>query len=70
MKLKCPKCGFEGDSKIFLFMYETTLYLLDHETIPEERERPILIICPKCGEGFFVESPYRKAVETLRDTLM
>lgn len=63
MKLRCPRCGFEGDSKIFLFMYETTLYMINSKTIPEERERPIMVICPRCGEGFFMESPYYKVVK-------
>ncbi|WP_448577873.1 hypothetical protein [Thermosphaera sp.] len=60
MKLKCPKCGFEGEFKEFTFMYESTIYVADEQALPEERERPILVICPRCGEGFFLESPYSK----------
>jgi ribosomal protein S27AE len=41
-------------------MYETTIYVVEKQTLSEERERPILVICPRCGEGFFLESPYSK----------
>lgn len=60
MKLKCPYCGFEGDSAEFDYLYETTLYVVDSKIEREERERPILVVCPKCRQGFFLEDPYRK----------
>jgi len=60
MKLKCPNCGFEGGVEEFSFMYETTIYVVEDQPLPEERERPILVICPRCGEGFFLDSPYSK----------
>jgi ribosomal protein S27AE len=60
MKLKCPNCGFEGEIGEFSFIYETTIYVVEKQTLSEERERPILVICPRCGEGFFLESPYSK----------
>ena len=41
-------------------MYESVLYAADDHVVPEERERPVLIICPRCGNGFFRESPYSR----------
>ena len=46
-------------------MYESVLYIADHEVLPEDRERPVLIICPRCKRGFFLESPYRRVVERI-----
>jgi len=58
--LKCPFCGFEGEISDFTFMYEVVLYTVDHEVLREDRERPPLVICPKCKQGFFLESPYKR----------
>lgn len=57
-KIKCPHCGYEGSKKDFLYMYESTLYVVDNRVEQEERERPVLIICPRCRTGFFAEDPY------------
>ncbi len=64
--IKCPHCGYEGPASSFTFMYESVLYVADHEVLPEGRERPPLVICPRCKRGFFLESPYKKAVEMLK----
>lgn len=42
-------------------MYEVTLYVHDLDIEREERERPVLIICPMCKQGFFLEDPYARA---------
>ncbi|ADI31873.1 hypothetical protein Shell_0757 [Staphylothermus hellenicus DSM 12710] len=65
-KIKCPYCGYEGDPKEFTFIYESVLYLADHEVLPEQRERPVVVVCPKCGRGFFLESPYKKLLEKMK----
>ncbi|MGB9827190.1 MAG: hypothetical protein ACPLSM_01565 [Thermosphaera sp.] len=54
--------------KEFSYMYETTIYVVEEHSLPEERERPILIVCPRCGEGFFLESPYSRAAQFLEAT--
>lgn len=59
-KLECPHCGYKSGVREFLYMYEATLYLVNSEVEKEERERPILVICPRCGQGFFLEDPYSK----------
>jgi len=65
--VKCPYCGFTGEPSDFTYMYEAVLYLADHSVLPEERERPVLVICPKCRQGFFLQSPYQKLVEKLSE---
>jgi ribosomal protein S27AE len=60
VKIKCPHCGFEGDSSEFMYLYEATLYLVDSMVEREERVRPVLVICPKCKQGFFLENPYER----------
>jgi ribosomal protein S27AE len=60
VKIKCPHCGFEGDSSEFMYLYEVTLYLVDSMVEREERVRPVLVICPKCKQGFFLENPYER----------
>ena len=64
-KLKCPHCGFEGEAPDFYYMYEVTLFVYDSKVEPEERERPVLVICPKCRQGFFLEDPYAKPKQAL-----
>jgi uncharacterized C2H2 Zn-finger protein len=64
--IRCPYCGYEGPASDFTFMYESVLYMADHEIIGEKRERPPLVICPRCGRGFFLESPYTKLVEKMK----
>ncbi len=64
-RIKCPYCGYTGDPGDFYYMYESVLYIADHEVLPEDRERPVLIICPRCKRGFFLESPYRRVVERI-----
>lgn len=59
-KLKCPLCGYEGNRDEYLYMYETTIYIVDSEIEREERERPIMIICPRCKQGFFLVDPYSR----------
>lgn len=59
-KIVCPYCGYASDPSGFDYMYETVLYIADHEVLPEERNRPVLVICPRCRKGFFLESPYKK----------
>lgn len=59
-ELTCPHCGFKGSSEDFLYMYEVTLYVYDSEVEKEERERPVLVVCPKCKQGFFLEDPYKR----------
>ncbi|MEM1628627.1 MAG: hypothetical protein QXP02_00975 [Desulfurococcaceae archaeon] len=59
MKIKCPFCGFEGSSENYDYMYETTLYMVNSSITREERERPILVICPRCKQGFFMDNPYK-----------
>ena len=60
VKIKCPYCGFEGEASEFLYMYEVTLYVVNSRVEREERERPLLVICPKCREGFFLDNPYKR----------
>ncbi len=62
-RIRCPFCGYEGDPKDFDYMYESVLYMADHEVLHEERERPILVICPRCRKGFFLEDPYSRIKE-------
>ncbi len=64
-KITCPYCGYTGDPSEFEYMYESVLYVADHEVLPEERDRPILVICPKCRGGFFLESPYKKVIKKM-----
>lgn len=60
-KLTCPYCGFKGEPKDFYFMYESVLYTTSTEdVVKENRERPVLVICPRCKQGFFLESPYER----------
>jgi len=65
--IKCPYCGFTGKPSDFTYMYESVLYLADHSVLPEERERPVLVICPRCKQGFFLQSPYQKLVDKLSE---
>ncbi len=65
--IKCPYCGFEGSSREFYYMYEAVLYYTPlHNIEKEDRERPVLVICPRCKQGFFLESPYKKVVEFIK----
>ena len=57
--IKCPYCGFEGESGLFDYLYEVTLYVINATIEKEERKRPVLVICPHCKQGFFLEDPYR-----------
>ena len=41
-------------------MYEVTLYLVDSHVEREERERPVLVVCPRCKQGFLLEDQYVK----------
>jgi DNA-directed RNA polymerase subunit RPC12/RpoP len=63
--IKCPYCGFEGDASEFNYLYEVTLYIMDSHVEREERERSVLIVCPKCKQGFFLENPYKRFYEYL-----
>jgi hypothetical protein len=38
MKLKRPNCGFEGGIREFSFMYETSIHVVEKQTLSEERE--------------------------------
>ncbi|MEM4718090.1 MAG: hypothetical protein QXE81_04960 [Desulfurococcaceae archaeon] len=57
-KMKCPLCGYEGNKEEYFYMHEATIYVVDDEVEREERERPILVICPRCKQGFFLIDPY------------
>lgn len=60
-KITCPYCGYAGKPCDFYYMYEAVLYATDsEEVIKESRERPPLVICPRCKKGFFLESPYKR----------
>jgi uncharacterized C2H2 Zn-finger protein len=63
-KLKCPLCGYEGFKEEFTYIYEVTLYYIDSSIEREGRERPVLVICPRCKQGFFLEDPYRRFKES------
>ncbi|ADV64666.1 hypothetical protein [Desulfurococcus mucosus] len=63
--LKCPRCGFTGRPEEFTFMQEATIYYTGRGLEHEERERPIMVICPRCGEGFYLESPVKRLLERL-----
>lgn len=58
-KLVCPHCGFEGSTEEFYYMQEAVLYVRDSKVLREERERPLLVICPRCRNAFFLEDPYK-----------
>ncbi len=58
--ITCPFCGYKGKPEDFYYMYESVLYMADHSVVKEERERPILVICPRCKKGFFLENPYTR----------
>ncbi len=63
-KITCPYCGFTGEPKDFYFIYEVVLYATStDDVVKEERERPPLVVCPKCKQGFFLESPYKRFYE-------
>ncbi len=66
-KIKCPYCGYTGEPSDFTYMYETVLYMTENHVIPEERERPILVICPRCRQGFFLKSPYSKLIDKIME---
>ena len=58
--IKCPFCGYRGNPSEFQLIYESVIYE-DNEIIEKERrERPPLLICPKCRQGFFLDSPYSR----------
>ncbi len=59
-QIKCPFCGFQGKANEFYLMYEAVIYESSGITEKEKRERPPLVICPNCGNGFFLESPYER----------
>ncbi|MEM1695009.1 MAG: hypothetical protein QXO48_01950 [Desulfurococcaceae archaeon] len=63
--IKCPYCGFEDKSPEFTYIYEATLYVHSGEVEREERERPVLVVCPRCKQGFFLEDPYARVKKTL-----
>ncbi|MGQ4832619.1 MAG: hypothetical protein ACP6IS_01820 [Candidatus Asgardarchaeia archaeon] len=58
--IKCPFCGFEGYASEFYLMYESVIYEKQGNIEKELRERPPVVICPKCKQGFFLESPYER----------
>ncbi len=64
-RITCPYCGFKGRTSDFYYMYEKVLYIADHSIADEERNRPVLIICPRCGKGFFLEDPYEKVIKSI-----
>ncbi len=59
-KVRCPYCGYEADISEYYVMYESVLYAADDSVVPEDRVRPPLFICPRCKQGFFLESPYKR----------
>ncbi|MET1160084.1 MAG: hypothetical protein ABWW65_03900 [Thermoprotei archaeon] len=63
--IACPYCGYRGKPEDFTYIYESVLYVADDHVLPEERERPVLVVCPRCKRGFFLESPYKKLVNRL-----
>jgi len=63
--LKCPRCGFTGEPREFIFIQESTLYYTGRGVEGEERERPLMAICPRCGEGFYLEPYYKRLLERL-----
>ncbi len=65
MKIKCPYCGYVGDSKDFYLLYEAVVNVALYKPLREERERPPLIICPKCGKAFPSGDFYGKIREKL-----
>ncbi|WP_156915429.1 hypothetical protein [Desulfurococcus amylolyticus] len=65
--IKCPWCGFMGEPGEFLYIQEATLYYTGKGVDREERERPLMVVCPRCREGFYLESPYSKLLEKTRD---
>ncbi|MEZ0394491.1 MAG: hypothetical protein ABWK00_05575 [Desulfurococcaceae archaeon] len=65
-KITCPFCGFSGSPGDFTYMQESVLYVADGEVLEEQRERPLLAICPRCRRGFFLEDPYARARELAR----
>lgn len=58
--ITCPFCKYRGKASDFTYIYESVVYVIDNYVSPEERERPVLVICPRCKQGFFLESPYKK----------
>lgn len=63
--LKCPRCGFTGRAEEFIFIQEVTLQYTSKGIQLEERERPLTVVCPRCGEGFPLEPPYAKLLEKI-----
>jgi len=59
-KIKCPYCGFEGEPKEFYLLYEAVVNVTLTSASKENRERPPLIICPKCGKAFPTANFYEK----------
>lgn len=58
--IKCPFCGYIGKSSDFTYIYESVIYIFDDQVSKEERDRPVLVVCPRCGQGFFMKSPYSR----------
>ncbi|MGC8953816.1 MAG: hypothetical protein ACP5N5_03760 [Desulfurococcus sp.] len=44
--IKCPWCGFMGEPGEFLYIQEATLYYTGKGVDREERERPLMVVCP------------------------
>lgn len=59
-RIECPHCGYKGRPADFTYIYESTIYVINGHAEKEERERPVLVVCPRCKQGFFLEDPYRK----------
>ena len=66
MKIKCPYCGFEGEPKDYYLLYEAVVNVALFKPMEEGRERPPLLICPKCGKAFPSGEFYGKVKEKLR----
>jgi len=66
MKIKCPYCGFEGEPKDYYLLYEAVVNVALFKPMEEGRERPPLLICPKCGKAFPLGEFYGKVKEKLR----
>jgi len=60
LEIKCPHCGNVSEAKDYTLIYESVLYAVDYEVEREERIRPPILICPKCGKDFWLESPYEE----------
>lgn len=66
MKIKCPHCGFEGEAKDYFLLYEAVVNVSLYYVFRESRERPPLLICPKCNKTFVLEEHYEIIKRKLR----